>query len=349
MKYKSIQGLRGLSILLVFVSHCYAGGRSSGFLPSIVENQFGFLNNGKYGVDIFFMISGFVISKSLLTHSSAYDFMIDRILRIYPPFTILHLVFYVVGPFIGYKFFQSMDAIDWTYSFIANFFLLPGIFDIPIAQIVAWSLSYEMLFYIVCTLFYYPISHQIHYVKLIAALSSLITSVFFHPRALFFIPGILSFLLITKFDFKLKIPGIIGLASLPIFIIAWSFLAPEDNKTLYEISSTPYYAGLFFGGSISASVFFICVVSNVTYISHLLHINWLVRLGDVSYSFYLLHTFIMFPIKYFTIKLSLPIFGSMVAFLTYCIASFVLTWYLSNISREWLEIKASSYMKSKIS
>ena len=77
VKYiKQIDGLRGISILSVILYH---------FFPEIFVGGF-------IGVDIFFVISGFVISKILIEEFystktiSIKNFYIKRIKRIFPAF-----------------------------------------------------------------------------------------------------------------------------------------------------------------------------------------------------------------------------------------------------------------------
>ena len=53
---------------------------------------------GGHGVELFFMISGFLIPASLVRHASVGKFFYDRALRILPVFVVLHLVLFVAGP-----------------------------------------------------------------------------------------------------------------------------------------------------------------------------------------------------------------------------------------------------------
>ena len=84
-KLHSIQSLRAIAALLVFLCHLFAmeeahAGRS--------ENLTSFWVNGAHGVDLFFVISGFVIvwvaSDARQGWRSALDFLFARIARIYP-------------------------------------------------------------------------------------------------------------------------------------------------------------------------------------------------------------------------------------------------------------------------
>ena len=94
-KLDSIQGLRALAVLLVIAYH-YG-------LP---------VKNGFIGVDVFFVISGFVITQSLLRNNTGSklqdlgNFYIKRIARLFPAFFVVFLftmaaIFLVYSPNVG--------------------------------------------------------------------------------------------------------------------------------------------------------------------------------------------------------------------------------------------------------
>ena len=70
------------------------------------------MNVGGHGVELFFMISGFLIPASLVRHGSFWKFIRDRVMRIMPVFGVLHLLLFIVGPIVGYKFFRDIDALQ---------------------------------------------------------------------------------------------------------------------------------------------------------------------------------------------------------------------------------------------
>lgn len=88
-----ISGLRALSIIMVLMSHW------GYFHP---KGIFFIINNGAFGVNVFFVISGFLITTLLITeenHSgkiSLRNFYIRRTLRIFPAFYFLLLFYFVL-------------------------------------------------------------------------------------------------------------------------------------------------------------------------------------------------------------------------------------------------------------
>lgn len=100
----ALDGLRGIAILAVFAYH-YAGG-----LPNKVSSGpihllgmlFAF---GWSGVDLFFVLSGFLITGILYDtqRDSHYykNFYARRVLRIFPPFYLLALIYLLLTPLVG--------------------------------------------------------------------------------------------------------------------------------------------------------------------------------------------------------------------------------------------------------
>jgi peptidoglycan/LPS O-acetylase OafA/YrhL len=144
----SIQGLRGVAALSVLIVHLYDMPLLAGFLPRVPGWFHGTINMGGHGVELFFMISGFLIPASLVRHASVAKFFYDRALRILPVFVVLHFVLFTAGPIVGYKFFKDIDAASYLGIFLANLLFVPEVLGLPIGQQNAWTLTYEWAFYI---------------------------------------------------------------------------------------------------------------------------------------------------------------------------------------------------------
>src|SRR5690348_1297249 len=86
----SIQGLRGVAALSVLIVHLYDMPLLARFLPRVPAWFHNTINMGGHGVELFFMISGFLIPASLVRHASVSKFLYDRALRILPVFVVLH-------------------------------------------------------------------------------------------------------------------------------------------------------------------------------------------------------------------------------------------------------------------
>jgi peptidoglycan/LPS O-acetylase OafA/YrhL len=146
----AMEGLRGLAILLVFVCH-YNGivGEPLG-LPVAVGFVMGVIGHfGASGVDLFFLLSGFLIYRAALRHRLNFvAFMRRRLERIYPTFLVVFILYlglfalHLAPARIPHGFVSGGRYI------IENLLFLPGIFDIPAFISAAWSLSYEWFFYL---------------------------------------------------------------------------------------------------------------------------------------------------------------------------------------------------------
>lgn len=97
-----------------------------------------FRMNGGFGVDIFFVLSGFLMIHTLNNQKTPITFFISRVRRIYPLYIILSI------PLI----LTSIKIEDYL-MIIGNLLLLPGINnpDYHLANSPAWTLVYEMIFY----------------------------------------------------------------------------------------------------------------------------------------------------------------------------------------------------------
>ena len=141
----SLDGIRGIAVLLVMLLHAHF--------------QFG--KGGAIGVDIFFVLSGFLITNNLLEEYdisgkvSIKNFWIKRFLRLVPAFFILLIFVFIIGLFISDKghskaiLIETRDAllylsnISWLWTEIGYERILGH----------TWSLSVEQQFYFIWPLF----------------------------------------------------------------------------------------------------------------------------------------------------------------------------------------------------
>jgi peptidoglycan/LPS O-acetylase OafA/YrhL len=139
-----IDGLRAVSILLVVGYHA---------LPWLVPGGF-------IGVDIFFVISGFLITRIILTQLkagtfSSMEFYARRIRRIFPALIVVLAVTYLIGWFVllpdGFSLLGKSTAAG--VAFVSNLFQLtqlgyfaPDAAENPLLHL--WSLGIEEQFYI---------------------------------------------------------------------------------------------------------------------------------------------------------------------------------------------------------
>ena len=128
VKLDSIQFLRGIAALLVMSEHI------------------GFLQCGAFGVDIFFVISGFIIMYT--TQDSIKNFWKKRIVRIVPLYWGMTLLLYmtlVIKPNLFEQTHTNLEYLLKSLFFIP--FMQEGVMQ-PIVR-VGWSINYEIFFYLI--------------------------------------------------------------------------------------------------------------------------------------------------------------------------------------------------------
>jgi exopolysaccharide production protein ExoZ len=135
----SIQYLRGIAALLVVLSHVAWKGKQYSTDPLSA------FRIGEAGVDIFFVISGFIMchttAKSLNTIGDSVNFMAHRVTRIIPLYwalTLLVLPVYLLFP-------ARINSGGGVTEIFNSFFLVPT--DNKYLIQAGWTLSYEFFFY----------------------------------------------------------------------------------------------------------------------------------------------------------------------------------------------------------
>jgi peptidoglycan/LPS O-acetylase OafA/YrhL len=329
---EQITSLRGISVLSVFLFHL----------------DFIFFKNGFYGVDIFFLISGYVITQSILSKfdgnyfTTIINFYINRFKRIFPNLLfILTVSFIIIIIIIPYE--HSVIHIKYYISSIfgiSNLLYLSDnknyFNDLENAFLHTWSLGVELQYYILFPLLFF------FYKKNSALFFNLNKKFFFLLFFCFFIS--LSLYIIFSYNNYLALAFYF-----PLFRI-WEFLCGSIvyfiNK---KIKKNNLYASLalsliliiiFFGNSqnlIFVNILIILLTS--IYITKYEKKNFynhklLNFFGLISYSLYLWHLPIIFLSKYFfqlTIASSVLVLSTSI-FLSWLTFNFIETKFKKFIS-----------------
>lgn len=149
---KEIDGLRAISVLLVLSFHL---------------NPTGFLAGGYVGVDVFFVISGYLITgiiyRDIVSNSFNYfRFLNRRIARLYPALLFTILLVLIAGFLIynSYYYTQASKIISYVLFSISNinFMQQKGYWDVSSKEsplMHTWSLGVEQQFYLFFPLLLY--------------------------------------------------------------------------------------------------------------------------------------------------------------------------------------------------
>jgi peptidoglycan/LPS O-acetylase OafA/YrhL len=139
-----MEGLRGFAVALVFLVHytSMVGPWLDG-APAALAQAVNLAGNS--GVDLFFVLSGYLIYGALIVRRQPFlAFMARRVRRIYPAFTVVFGIYAALALAVPGKLPAGGS---WLYL-AQNFLLLPGLLPIEPLITVAWSLSYEMGYYL---------------------------------------------------------------------------------------------------------------------------------------------------------------------------------------------------------
>jgi peptidoglycan/LPS O-acetylase OafA/YrhL len=101
-----------------------------------------FLKAGVTGVDLFFLISGYVILMTLEKTRQGYDFIVSRLSRLYPSFLVMLLITLSVIYFFNRIEFPPVRTI------LLNLTMLQPVFKVPYIDDSYWTLTVEMEFYV---------------------------------------------------------------------------------------------------------------------------------------------------------------------------------------------------------
>ncbi|WP_294912376.1 acyltransferase family protein [Tatumella sp. UBA2305] len=134
----SIQYLRFFACLMVVTLHLTNK-------ASLNDGGGGYLFFGASGVDLFFVISGFIMSYiSEKKELGPVEFFKNRVLRIYP----IYLVTLIPFLFVFLLFPEIVNTHSETPSILKSITLLPFLNGGSL-NMVAWTLSYEFYFYLI--------------------------------------------------------------------------------------------------------------------------------------------------------------------------------------------------------
>lgn len=308
MKLNSVQALRAAAALLVMVYHVRAI-EMDAFLRNGSSDTplFSFLiENGYAGVDLFFVISGFImvyvtgqVRASIATSGA---FLFARAARIYPVwwlFAAIMTAYFFVSYGVPYDVDRTVGgsevmAENPLLHLVYSYALLPQ-HSVPVFGL-GWTLVHEMHFYLVFALLMLAPRRYLPWLLGIwggavtagslagfsAAFPADYMQLFFHPLSIEFIAGAFVALLITS-GRRFR-PGLIFSLGLVAMIFS---LAMQGEETAFTLG---WGRVLWFGLPCMLIIYGYVGLE----IEQRLDVpDWLVKLGDWSYAIYLSHTLVL--------------------------------------------------------
>lgn len=311
-----LDGLRGLAIVMVLICHYFVpvGPQHSWFVRSGYLFQL-----GTNGVDLFFVLSGFLIGGILLKsrNSPSYyrSFYIRRFHRIFPVyytwlilFAVLSLLAPLWGPFWAQKFHTVRPM--WIYFlFLQNFLLSPFFYVFAQAYWLwpMWSLAVEEHFYMVMPFIVrkLQIRHLTYFLVALIAFSPVLRAVICEllagqPNAvLLWTPcradqlalGVLLAVIWATPDAKnwvvsriSSVYWVVGLTGAGILVFEYLFDAQVKHTYALVMAFERSFVGLFF-----ASLLVVALTRKESHFAKLTRAAFLRRLGRISYCVYIIH------------------------------------------------------------
>ena len=270
-RYPELDVFRGLAIASVLLFHYTTRyNQIYGYNAMPFSFPYGYL-----GVDLFFMLSGFVIYMSLEDINNGYNFIVNRFSRLYPAYwASIGITFCLVSIFTlpgrQVSFYdaifnltmlqdwigvESVDGAYWTLSHFISFYIIAFLIN---------KLNLGRRIYLLCLIWLLMISFSKIVMDLGLKIPSQIKITFLLTEGSFFIIGIL-FFLTKKYGYTLSFYFIILYCLFDIYLV---------KGTLH------FFASLFF-----SFLFLLATKGYLKFIS-LKPLTWL---GSISYSLYLVH------------------------------------------------------------
>jgi len=284
-RYYELDLLRFIAAMAVVLFHFMFRGQQGDFIPVSFPSFENYVQYGYLGVNLFFMISGFVISLSA-ENRTARQFVISRITRLYPAFWAGVTVTAIAIVFFGGTLFQ----VDWS-QYLINLTMLAQFLGVENVDGVYWTLYVELKFYVI--IFIVLLFDKFNKMELVLAtwlsilllglafeLPRIVNSLVFSEWAPFFISGVVFYLL--------KVKGFNLLRS-AILIVAFmlSLLEAVEGNTVFN---TDY--------NVNASELAVVLIVLSYYCTFTLIIfdklswfrsSWALRIGALTYPLYLIH------------------------------------------------------------
>ncbi|MEM6555583.1 MAG: acyltransferase [Pseudomonadota bacterium] len=299
---KSIQALRALAALAVMLAHLYGvENKHTGGTPILSDAML----SGVSGVDLFFVISGFImvwiagdLEPGLRTSGK---FMFARVMRIYPVWWLfagamsIYLLISYGAPWDA-DALEKLNVSGWQH-WVNSMLLIPHE-ALPVLQ-VGWTLIHEMYFYVVfAALLLLPSAYRMPAFILWAVV--ILISVGFQLTgfyadsffSLILFPMTLEFLFGAAAAWFLKARNGQFRWTALVLGAAWLIGAVVSVDFSVVLASAPTIRTFAYGPAFALLVYAAVAFEQNDQLGEIIP-QWLVRVGDWSYSLYLCHLLVI--------------------------------------------------------
>ncbi len=362
--FGGLNELRAIAALGVVVHHIEQFKGMNGLKISNPNVSFLINNLGKSGVDLFFVLSGFLITYLLLQeknnnngHINIVKFYLRRIFRIWPLYYLIMVISFIIIPSLSkFSLFENNMSLlnsisnpdNYNFKTIALYLgFLPQFGKVVIGASQSWSIGIEEQFYLIMPLAITLFRKKAFFILVLLA-SLLFFCLTINLNSIFSIDSKIAyfFRVLRYFNFQSLLIGVVGgylyfynvtkisnltkskfgYFSLIILILFLSTFIVFENKLNHFILGVLFLILILFTVNNSNKLVF----KN----------NAMSYLGKISYGIYMYHSFVLFLIfplanKYFLEKEGNNIQYNLFLYLT----GYIITILMSIMSYEWFESK----------
>ena len=157
--YKQLDGVRAIAALMVMLFHFFAPLKGGGGVLEVLQKYSVF---GQTGVSLFFVLSGFLITRILLVTKESPDYFVDfyvrRSLRIFPLYYFFLILYFFIIPFLLHTPVVPFGQQVYFWVYLQNFAIT---FRWPaVGPSHFWSLAVEEHFYLLWPCLVYFLSKK---------------------------------------------------------------------------------------------------------------------------------------------------------------------------------------------
>lgn len=295
---RPLHGLRGLASFMVLCAHVSFGFYDHFYPrdPLLTAVMPRLANFGTYGVELFFVISGYVITQSCLKYSPR-EFAGRRFMRIYPVFAMFTLFYFVTNRVLHI----APDRGSVT-DLLANLLFLDIFTQTQALSPNAWSISLEVWYYICTYLVIDAFIRRREDFKPLRALCAVALSLLiltYYGITAYFIGGVVLYFMATNLEGRSAslrlaphrvLPFAVAAGLVVVIATAFDF----DPRSYFSMPGLQLVALVLLGATLIAIHE---VLDERNPLARVLMSRPFAFLGTISYSLYLTHPYVYMALR----------------------------------------------------